>query len=424
MKDSLFLPAIRGLIGEWTYYICLLRMQDVAERISDVADLHSSKEFKDLLQRRLTDRSQYIADYILNQRQRFFNAIVVGTYGGNPNWFELSVNIEGSDINTLPDYFEGTLGILMLDGSENLWAIDGQHRVSGIIQAIEENPDRGSDEICAIFVAGVSSSKREDDPDGFERTRRLFTTLNKHAKKVDKRDIIALDEDDTIAIITRILVDENELLRGRVATGYSRSIPVSDKKNFTTIEIIYDVLDLILKDRGREAWRRFKGARPSDYVLTSYLEKSLSLFNILSLHIEDFGNYLADENISNAAEPYRNNSGGNLLFRPIGLLLIARVIRLLFEFENLDLNNAIRIISQAPLQLSDVPWADLLWDVGNQRMITAGPNQKVAKWLLYYMVGGDISNIRTRGGTVNLNLLQSEYESIVKHEIDLQLFRL
>jgi len=41
------------------------------------------------------------------------------------------------------------------------------------------------------------------------RTRRLFTTLNKTAKAVTKGEIIALDEDDVMAIVVRNLVENH-----------------------------------------------------------------------------------------------------------------------------------------------------------------------------------------------------------------------
>ena len=50
------------------------------------------------------------------------------------------------------------------------------------------------DEVSVIFVAHEATSQ------GLERTRRLFTTLNKTDRPVSKGDIIALDEDDVVAI--------------------------------------------------------------------------------------------------------------------------------------------------------------------------------------------------------------------------------
>lgn len=421
MSGKLVVPAIRGIIGDWTYYICLLRMKDVAERISDVADIHSNENFKDMLQRRLTDRSQDIAKYLVNQSQRFFNAIVVGTYGGNPNWFELDINVEGSVLDPLPDYIEGTLGILSFDGTENLWAIDGQHRVSGIKQAIKQKPDLDDEEICAIFVSGVSSSKREKDPDGFERTRRLFTTLNKYAKKVTKRDIIALDEDDLVAIITRFVIDEFDLLKDRISVGHSRSIPPSDKNSLTTIEIIYDVLDIILKDKTNIAWKKYKAVRPPEDELEHYQERSISYLTLLSECFQEIGDYLENEELERAAEPYRNESGGHLIFRPIGFLLVSRVIKLLLDHDDYSLEEAVSLVSEVPMQLANSPWGDLLWDVRNGRMLTSGPNQKVAKWLMYFIVGGDLPNI---GRNVNYETMRREYVGIVKEDIDLRQFRI
>ena len=60
--------------------------------------------------------------------------------------------------------------------------------------------------ISAIFVAHDASSEETK-----QRTRRLFTTVNKKAKRVSKSAIIALDEDNGFAVITRSLIDEHWL---------------------------------------------------------------------------------------------------------------------------------------------------------------------------------------------------------------------
>jgi DNA sulfur modification protein DndB len=188
----LILPGLRAAMGDWVYYICFLKMRDISTRISMAEEIHSSKSLRDLLQRELKRRSLEIADYLLSQDQRFFNALVVGTYGGSPKWYELDISNSESDLGMLPDDIEGTLGLLKLDGGEMLFAIDGQHRVAGIRKAVEKQSELGSEEICVIFLAGVAQGHRDDDPVGFQRTRRLFTTLNRYAKPVGKKDIIAV----------------------------------------------------------------------------------------------------------------------------------------------------------------------------------------------------------------------------------------
>jgi DNA sulfur modification protein DndB len=153
--SPILLPGLRAHMGNWVYYICFLKMRDIAERISIAKEIHSSEALRELLQRQLRgERAKEIKEYLLKQEERFFNALVVGSYGGNPEWYELSIDPEDQS-ESFPEYIEGSLGILKLNGSERLFAIDGQHRIAGIREAIAERPDLGNEEVCVIFVAGV-----------------------------------------------------------------------------------------------------------------------------------------------------------------------------------------------------------------------------------------------------------------------------
>lgn len=406
------LPALRARMGDWVYYICLLEMRDIASRISIAEEIHISESLNDLLQRSLTDRSKDIAEYLLSQPQRFFNALVIGVYGGHPDWYELAVRTKGSDLDPLPESIKGVLGILKFDGSERLWAIDGQHRVAGIKQAIEQDPSVGNEEVSVIFVAGVTSQHREDDPDGYERTRRLFTTLNRYAKPVSKTDIIALDEDDVIAIVTRRLVEEYALFQDRISIRQARSIPPTDTQSLTSIVVLYDVMDIQLRDRGAKAWRRFKTVRPSNDEIQYYLDKSIEFWLLLIESFPPLQELRDSEPADEVAGRYRHSQGGHLLFRPVGLLIVARVLRCLVD-SGTHLAEAVRLVSQVPLEISDAPWAELLWDTANRRMITAPENQKVAKWLLFYSIGGDLTAMRT-----DLGRLTQEYAGILNRDPD------
>ena len=61
----------------------------------------------------------------------------------------------------------------------------------------------------------------------------------------------------------------------------------------------------------------------------------------------------------------------------------------------LALDKAAKKLSKVPIEISEDPWAGLLWDVKNRRMITAGENQKAAVKLLFYSVGGELSVIKS-----------------------------
>ncbi len=151
---TLLVPAIKARMGDWAYYVTFLRFSDVAERISMAAEIHSAQSLHDLLQRGLKDRAAEISEYLRTQPQRFFNSLVIGTYGGSPEWRELEVKPSQISSSPPPAYTEGALGFLHLAGTELLFAIDGQHRVAGIREALRQQPDLANEEVAAIFVRG------------------------------------------------------------------------------------------------------------------------------------------------------------------------------------------------------------------------------------------------------------------------------
>ncbi|HET9637665.1 MAG TPA: hypothetical protein VFP12_00490 [Allosphingosinicella sp.] len=60
-----YLPALRGLFGDWAFYSCLMSLRSVAERIQFAAQIHKSKALSDLIQRELKEgRAKEISDYL------------------------------------------------------------------------------------------------------------------------------------------------------------------------------------------------------------------------------------------------------------------------------------------------------------------------------------------------------------------------
>lgn len=381
------IPALRACMGDWVYYVTFLRMDQIADQINIAEEIHASKVRQKMIQHQITYRSAQISEYLLSQPQRFFNALIVGVYGGAPEWYELAIGKNPQfDADALPKALDGVLGFLRLDGTETLFAIDGQHRVQGIKQALEKNEKLKREEVSVIFVA------HRNDQDGMERTRRLFTTLNRYAKPVSKSEIIALDEDDIIAITTRALVENHPLFQEKISLAKTKAVAVKDNRSFTTIITLYDVLEILFRER--RGWTAFRRQRPEDGVIAEYYAQSEQFWNAMTEHfppLEEIRNSHPGENI---AGHYRHRKGGHLLFRPVGLHIVAQVVRQAKD-SGLGEGEAIKRISHISLELTDAPWVGLLWDNGNQRMITASPNQKVAKQLLFYRIGGDLREMKT-----------------------------
>ncbi len=404
-SKEIILPALRTRMGQWRYYISAMKMSDIAERISIAKEIHKSESLQELLQRNLTDRANGIADYLIKQDQRLFNSLVIGTYGGDPKWHEVSIKSTPSTVQReLPTHLEGILGLLVLDGSERLFAIDGQHRVAGIRKALDCNNALQDEEVSVIFVAGVTQDHRQDDPEGFERTRRLFTTLNRYAKPVSKRDTIALDEDDSVAIITRLLVNDHPLFFGKIALGRGTSISQSDQQSFTNIVTLYNSLDAYLQKDTRVSWNQFKKFRPNEEDLNELHLKAIQLWDIYCEYFPELMEFRQIPPGKNIAAKYRHRDGGHLLFRPVGLLASVRVVYDLMKSMNLSVEDAVYRIVQVPMDLQHEMWSGLVWNAKRKRMIAAGENQKAARKLMFYATGGDLAYLSTTPSSLKIEL--------------------
>ncbi len=398
-NKPLYLPCLRASMGDWTYYISFMKMKDVAQRIDVAEAIHESHSLNTLLQRALKPRIE-IRNYLLTQEQRFFNSIIVGVYGGSPQWYELSVGNTSPAKKDLPDYLEGVIGYLKLSGAESLFAIDGQHRVNAITQAIKEKDKLGQEDVAVIFVSA------KQDAINRQRTRRLFSTLNRYAKPVNQRDIIALDEDDTVAIVTRMMINDYRLFSGkRINTEVlGKAIPTNDSFCITTIVSLYDIFKIILRDKQHSEWKDFLRVRPDDKIIEAYYLKAKQYWDGLKKYF----NILRDiKNDSITVGSLRNRNGGHLLFRPIGLQIITEVVKLFVE-NGLSQNYALRRLSGIDYELTNKPWAGLLWEPIKKRVIYSQKNQEIAKQLLFYMAKGDLKKIKT-----DSDKLKEEYASAI-----------
>lgn len=103
--------ALREKSGDWIYYLTSFMYSEVRDYVKRVdGELHKSNSLNEMIQRSLTDNVNSIARYIENQKEHFFNALVLAVYDGDPQWREVEL-----------DYGDGEkyeLGILELAGKE------------------------------------------------------------------------------------------------------------------------------------------------------------------------------------------------------------------------------------------------------------------------------------------------------------------
>ena len=139
MSDPALFPAIRARLGDWWYYTATMTFADIAERVKRVDEIYESDSLKTWIQRQVDDkRREQIATYLRDQTQHFFNAIVLGIFDGAPDWFPVAVSKGHVQTGVeLSDRTATAFGLIKLSGTEQIFAIDGQHRVEGIKAALE-----------------------------------------------------------------------------------------------------------------------------------------------------------------------------------------------------------------------------------------------------------------------------------------------
>lgn len=385
-NHKIVLPALRGVMGDWVYYSCLMDLGQLSQRVQYAEEIHNNELLSDMIQRQLKrNRGSQIAEYLKTQQERFFNSLVVATYKGQPNWHGLSDVRSRTKNGVLEGVSEetiGSVGFLTLRGDETLFAVDGQHRLAGIKKAVKEGVDDDPyDEVSVIFVAHKGTSK------GLERTRRLFTTLNKTARPVSKGDIIALDEDDVMAIAVRWLIEESNLFSGnRIAFVASNNMPVTNFTSLTTIANLYDILTILFTDVASDLKKKkadLQRVRPSDEELVEYFELSKLYFARLKREFDELKDFFRSEDSKIVVKQYRHSHGGNVLFRPIGLEIFTRIIARLTK--DMSLDKAVKMAAKLPRDLDEAPFVGLMWNSSNETIINS--HKVTLREVLLYMLG-------------------------------------
>jgi DNA sulfur modification protein DndB len=382
MKEikEIFIPALRGIFGDWVYYSCLVPAEEIAIRVDYAKELNKSTKLSELMQREIKEgRGVDIAKYLSTEKERFFNSLVVAVYGGKPIWHEVGFSPQNQKVSleNIPDFALHSFGFLYFSGNEKLFAIDGQHRLAGIKRVVKEGK-KLDDEISVIFVAHQMTIK------GLQRTRRLFTTLNKTAIPVSKGEKIALDENDVMAIITRRLVEDNpKFSADRIAYKATNNLSSGDLKSLTTIGNLYDILEILfVKIYRRGTSKDLQFSRPEDKILDEYYDIACNFFELMQSHFPEIDEYFKTDNYVDVVKKHRGSFGGSLIFRPIGLTIILETIEKLSS--KLALELCIKLVSKIPRDLAHPPFAEILWDTKGQVMINK--QRVLARNLMLYML--------------------------------------
>lgn len=344
------LPVIRGKMGNWRYYSGIMSFEQVTKYVTaSIGELYQAQCLDELLQRDLTSNYSAIKEYLLKDNERFFNALILAIYDGDPQWLE--IEFEKNEYSNV--------GFLQFSGKEVIFPVDGQHRVAGIKAAIEENEDLKNETVPVIFIA------HSQTPEGRTRTRKLFSTLNRRAKPVGQNENIALDEDDVCSIITRDLLQNYALFKDKnVVNSKSKQIPNNNFTAITSLIALYQAVCVIVQKKqhlSAQKLKSFQLYRPNDETIVSLSNEVHTVFDAFTENTSVVKKYLSSDDEKKAL-PFRGKTGGDIIFRPIVFADYIDVAIIIAEEKNITIGDSFAILNKIPHDLNSKPWLGLLWD--------------------------------------------------------------
>lgn len=379
------IPAIRGIIGDTVFYSTNLSMQQVSDLVKPVdKELHTATALREQIQRALSENYLKIRDYILEHNDHFFSSLVLAIYDGDPLWTEIRYELDGEQYKNV--------GVIHLNGNEKIFPVDGQHRVEGIKAALKSKPELAKENVSVMLIG------HSTDAIGMEKSRRIFSTLNRYAKPVGLGDIIALDEDDIVAIVTRFQLENNILFaKDRVKAYNSIAIPVSDKRSFTSLIALYKCNlelfkcfyywdnDKLLSPKQLKDYLR---NRPSDNVINAYNQFISEFWANFSVVFPEIKKYSTDNSVDSAGDYRSRANGGNIFFRPVFLYqFISAISYVSINSKIRSLLSILQHYSGIPRCVSDERWNIIIWDDLRKRMVTK--NSTLLYFLILYMFDGE-----------------------------------
>lgn len=471
-------PALKLNMGSedegWIYYAIKMRMKDVAGSIGFAEDFEENKTLDNIYQRARSSRAKNeMVRFLANREDRFYSSIVVAARGGAPSFAEIKPADEKQEF-----FYDGNgdYGILKFDGGENYYALDGQHRVTSIKTLLDTTvegrnhlekigvsvPEGFKDESVSVIIVTTSG----DDEAWRKKYRRLFSALNRNAKPVDKDTIIAMDEDDLFAILTRQLIQEHEfffwdgaaaenekvLCKGKNIRSYESGSGATKPPAafFTSLQTLYAMNEELLKTTKNEtAWRtdsfsgksikieQYKQNRPSEEDIDKYFQELSSVWTALLDGIPDLKNkdpqLMRTNNADDMEIDHRDGAENNALFRPIiQELVLAPIARMLLNDDEAETHDemvqSLTALSQIDWSLFNAPWRHLIltknendkWTIASEdRSKRIERCKEIIQWMVGLVVKDDEEILELKAYYQSyLNCPEDEQESLWKNIID------
>jgi DNA sulfur modification protein DndB len=236
-----YIPAIRAHMGDVEYFSSVMTIGEAArliQYVEQVDDWTSETPPELKLQRKLNVQrvEREMVPYLTQNPDHFYSALTVeirpAPYEGeqSPLLFEEQAKFPGG----------AAFGMLTLDGTETLYALDGQHRLKSMELAIRQKPELAREHIVVVLVPFRA----------VVRSQTLFSDLNRYARPTSKSTSLLFTHREKTARVAKRVGQAVPLLRDRVElerTSLSRNAP-----QFITLSTLYEMTRALIREHDEE----------------------------------------------------------------------------------------------------------------------------------------------------------------------------
>ena len=393
---STTLAAMKARLGDTNYFILSMKAQELVTMVKIPKELEGWEDLR--IEERYQRDINYsrvkkqIAPYLANDGSRFFGAIIVAAMNFNEE--DIFEPLSAVTTKGLPNKYRddaADMGFLTFKGGEVLVPLDGQHRLKAIEFAVTGRDENGRP---IADVKPCTQLAQEDVtvilvPYAPQKARKIFTRVNKYARKTTTGQDIVTDDDDIVAVLTREIA--NDLIGGRLAKYKSNNLTPKDPE-FTTLSIVYNCNKEIISTfpNGKVDTTQL----PSTEKIQLYRDKVREVWEVLLQEIEVFAAALSDKE-ETGDDKRRELRKTNLLGKPVAQeCLVNAFMRLTGAPSNMGDEKACDKLNTLPWSITEENlkvWQGILWTGGvDGKIITK--NRNLTTDIIAYLAGEKITN--------------------------------
>ena len=418
-------PAMKGRMGDTDYYLISLKASELINLVKlpkNMPDWDDEK-IEEIYQRKINYprvRNQ-IAPYLAtNKDTRFFGSLIVAA-------FNFDETVEFTPLNEIaavtasrlrPDEKEAgsKIGMLTLHGGIMMAPLDGQHRLKALEFAMFGKDHQGKD-IPGITVDPVLATEDISVilvPYDADKARRIFTRVNRYARRPSTSETYVTDDEDLFAVLARRVANH---IGGRLVKYTQPTLTVRDGE-FTTLAILHaccrHIVDYTFPPPIRDEAKR------QDF--SAEIEKAceqavITLWGRLLSKIEVFAEATADR--SEQGDPGRIEiRRNNLLGKPVPQeCLVWAYLALTEGATKMPWKKACQRLNALPWEITPENvggvWQGVLWSGPTDGKIIT-KNRAISARLVAYMAGEELTEDAEQQLLEDYQALFSELEGETK----------